>query len=139
MCPVSRLRVLLLTLVVLAGQAHACSGIWVLPNGTECRTCPKGPCEDATLLENWGNSLAPSEIRDCHECCSLSQCEQDDQKSATAKTFAFDLNLTPAESALAVRSLGFLVPRSVHVQIESGFPNAPPSAKRSRAPPVQLS
>lgn len=136
---VRRLRVLFLTLIVLAGQAHSCIGNWVLPDGTECLTCPKGPCGDALSLENLGNHVSLSETGDCHLCCNLAPCEQDNQESATQKALGFNLHLALAESRLAVRSFGIVAPRSVHVQIESSFPNAPPVGRQSRAPPVQLS
>lgn len=136
MWSVQRLRVLLFTLIVLAGQAHACLGTWVLPNGTECPSCPKGPCDDGSLLESaTGLGTEFGTVTDCHLCCSLSPCEQDDQASATSKSFGFEFQLALTESVLAVPTYGIAAPRSVHVEIEAGFPNAPPSVRQSRAPP----
>lgn len=135
-----KLRVVWLLIVLLVGQVHACAGGWVLPDGSPCNACPAGPCskEAGELVGKRTDSSLLTQA-DCHSCCVQQACNDPEKhgKSASAPIPHFDVAFIHATITLpAHRSTE---PRAVHIQVESGLPNAPPGSSCSRAPPVPLS
>lgn len=131
---------LILVFVMLAGQVHTCNGSWVLPDGTDCDTCAKGPCQDQETKGAKDLPLLTSKSGDdCHRCCTLRACDKDDQEQAAVKVQPVQTDLAMIQPVVIVRPLTFVEPRSVHINLEACFPNAPPAERSSRAPPIQLS
>lgn len=137
----SKLQAAWLLIALLFGQVHACASGWVLPDGTPCKSCPAGPCkEDPSPVTREGADPSIGLQSDCHSCCVQQACsdpEKHGKSSNTAQPPHFDVAFIRADivqpTCLAVDA------RAVHVEIESGFPNAPPGCSSSRAPPVSLS
>lgn len=126
-----------LILALVIGQAYACPGNWVLPDGRDCQTCATETCvvgspaackqKDATLDSGTGS--------DCHSCCSLKACDEHGSKKAVAQSQQLHMVMALTGHEVEVLPCPDFEPRAVHVQIEQGFPNAPPSDAASRAPP----
>lgn len=132
-------RALILIWLLLLGQAHACSGAWVLPDGRECPTCPRGPCLDGKSENQSERTISVSGSLDCHECCTLTSCTDSKEKQAAVPSQQFQLFFAILPEAICLSVVRYIVCKVVFAHIEQGFPNAPPSSTSSRAPPFQLS
>lgn len=78
---VRRLVSILLTTILLAAQVVCCQPTFVLPDGSECKTCRQIEHE----AENSQAGLAENGHGDCHDCCSLQGCDGKERQSP-AKT-----------------------------------------------------
>ena len=130
-------RPLLLIWVLLTGQASACPGLWVLRDGTECPTCATEPCVSGSPLicGQETDSVIASNEKDCHSCCSLKACDDHNQGKEATRTLPLEVGIALLVCELEVFVAPSVEPRPVHLEIERGFPNAPPSSSSSRAPP----
>lgn len=129
-------RVLILIWLILAGQADACSGDWMLPDGGECPTCVKGPCLDpvADRQDDQDTCFAPAE-QDCHSCCTLTACDDHSESPSATQTSpqpSIEFVLPPS---VTLPRWQIVVCRIEIAHLEQGFPNAPPAVRRSRGPP----
>ena len=124
------LRLLVLTICLVAGQAHACVGEWTLPDGSECGRCETQlPSVQDERSGEWTTS--PD---DCRACCELSECERDAESSLA--TAAPDHEVAARiETAVLLPARSVAAPRAVHVVLAECLPNAPPERTSSRAPP----
>lgn len=132
-------RALLLIWLLLLGQAHACSGAWVLPDGKECPTCPHGPCIDGDVERQAEPTISTNGSQDCHECCTLTSCTDSDDKQTAVPSQQFQPVFAILPEAASLPAGRNIVCKVVFAHIEAGFPNAPPATSSSRAPPFQLS
>jgi hypothetical protein len=133
------LNALILILAFLTGQAHACAGLWVLPDGSNCVTCPTEQCVTGSpMLCGKGSQVAKAE-KDCHSCCSLKACSDQGESKKAIHAPSIPPAISLPEAPVLTLSVPIVEPRPVHLQIEQGFPNAPPSSRSARAPPFRLS
>lgn len=133
------MRLLILLLLMIAGQVHACSGSWVMPDGRKCPDCRSGPCEDRSERGPRGiSAFDASAIQDCHTCCSLTSCDDDEkpESSVRGSSSQVDFALISAEILLPIRP--WVGTRTVHTHLEACYANAPPEENSPRAPPAQL-
>jgi len=133
-------RVLFLILTLLLPQAHACSSFWVLPDGRECSTCATESCATgAPLACKEVSSVDQNRPRDCHSCCTLTTCQEHSPVvAATSTAPVVPVATLVSQPEISTFELLSNEPRTVHIQIERGFPNAPPGSCSSRAPPLHL-
>ena len=133
-------QALFLIVVFLAGQVHACPPVWVSSDGSPCDACPSGPCEDS--LESPGSKAGPLSVeapQDCHSCCAMRSCQEGGDHQVDDLTVQMPPVLDFAQTYVVEMPLSVVEPRPVHIQVERGFPNAPPGRHASRAPPFPLS
>jgi len=133
------LHALLLTIALLTGQVHACTVGWVQRDGRACSTCPEGPCVSNAITCKNATQIANNPNSDCHDCCSMRECPNDPPSKVLnqASVVNLDVNLPPPALALIAKALR-IEPRPTHPCVESSYPNPPPAAASSRAPPFQL-
>ena len=137
---VSPRRALILIWLIVAGQLHACSSAWILPDGSKCPACPIEPCIASSSLQCQNQvkfGLAAS--NDCHDCCKLSSCGDHQETPKAVQSQQHDPVLAILAPTISPAGSRIVVCSAIFTHIEEGFPNAPPSASSSRAPPFQLS
>ena len=125
----------ILTLLVVA-QAHFCAPQFVLPDGSVCTVCIE--LDHADELPG-SDSRIDEAHNDCHDCCSLVTCDEEDQDEpatipGSSTSIVGILNDQPA--ALPTIIPDAPVARTVYV--ESCPINGPPRQLSSRAPPSLL-
>jgi len=137
---VSRLQAVWLLIVLVVGQVHACAGSWVLPDGTPCKACPVGPCsEESGQFSGITADPVLKAQEDCHSCCVQQACSDPEKHGKSTSVPIPNFDVAFVHTAIPLPTYEFTEPRTVHIQVESGFPNAPPGSSCSRAPPVPLS
>lgn len=125
----SQIAILLAGLLFVA-QFHSCTQQFLNEVGQLCEACTA-----ITLSEDCDESLA-AQHGDCHDCCSLMECGDEDQETAQ--------NAAPNSFVVAILSSEFESPSSIvvlpkwqFIVFDAGAPTTgPPLPSGSRAPPV---
>lgn len=132
--------VLLLITALLVGQVQACCQIWLMPDGSECPTCPYSQCKGAFFGEfdsrGGHQSIADS---GCSTCCAPDGCEVSVQDTKLQPLPFAQLDLAIVQEEPVVRTLALDEPNTPHRLVQTSFSNAPPRASSPRAPPTPLS
>lgn len=128
---------LLLAIAVSLLQVHFCGPTFLMSDGSLCPTCP-------TLVDNTVNHEARKQIAeqrhgDCHDCCKLTECKDNDGKqpvtSASSQHFDY-LALAQLPNQLVLPDIEFA---GCAPPFEPGRPaTGPPSERPARAPPVHI-
>lgn len=142
---VRALRVLLLVLTLIFGQAGLARPNFVRPSGELCRTCLLLPSEVAparpssfepSSFDRIERRLAPAH-GDCHDCCTLvaQTSPTVDAHSVDGGAFADYDAILPSATAVALPA-----PRPIRTPVALALaahpPNGPPTLRASRAPPA---
>lgn len=134
------LRALLVFFVVLMGQAHACTALFLTDSGTPCSRCPTTACQFTSLQEcQQASQLVSTKTFDCHFCCKLTSCEDRQTHAEKALTISVSLEVDLPFVELLVMPITDTVHHRISVFAANQFANPPPRSRSSRAPPLRLS
>jgi len=120
----------LLALVVLFTQFHACQETYVNRTGSKCFDCVRifDPHLSLTSLE------APH--GDCHDCCEIKDCELPDDLTATSVSLPVGfVAILPSPVPSINWRIAVEAAASPPVFLTQAPPTGPPSSQDSRAPP----
>ncbi|MGD9727954.1 MAG: hypothetical protein AB7V39_16410, partial [Nitrospiraceae bacterium] len=112
---------------------------WVLPGGEDCSDCKPGPCWDRSTDLKHQSTLQSTEVEDCHTCCTIKACEQDDNPDPTYMGSGFEVQVADIPTEVTLLLPKPVVLGGVHIHVRASYPNAPPLARQTRAPPTRLS
>ena len=117
--------------VFLFSQLHICVSNYVTDTGVTCVKCvqiePGLDC-DTNLANSHG---------DCHDCCSLQACEDDNQHTAKIVSYSSVELVAVLPAQFDIASYQAVSEQSVLVPFDPSAPTTgPPLNKSSRAPPV---
>jgi hypothetical protein len=120
----------LLALVVLFTQFHACSETYVNRSGSKCLDC-------VTILERHVElSAVTTPHGDCHDCCEIKDCEVPDDLAAATSSIPFGfVAILPPPSLVIPSSNQVEFVREPRSFLTQAPPTGPPSTLGSRAPP----
>ncbi len=115
-------------------QFHNCIESYVLPDDTVCTVCPELDLIEAEE-EHAGES---EEHNDCHDCCDLDSCHETDLDIPALQTGQYNTFFAVIPTRVTVLAFKTATGPAISFLTEESLPNAPPSTRLSRGPPLHV-
>ena len=117
----------------LLGQLHICETSYAQPTGTRCEECLALDHKPDAIPSG---SIAATEHGDCHDCCALAPCHDEEKPQSTSgnpSRFDFSVAILPVAFVLPMTQERFV--QHIPVLQPSAPPTGPPGTRTARAPP----